>query len=1063
MVSTGVASKSMATSLVNQLPIGLFEDKSAFLEAMTLWQTAVSPATKETILQKYLPSHMTAEEKNETLKMLLDNRLTRFDVNPLDRIYTQLRLQRLAPDIAKTLSDIKQLHQKAQEIKEEEFQIKILKDVKSKRRRFLTRASKIGIADVLNGHRVKLAKVSQPKRQVLLTKKDDEKSLLRHNKVFDRYKSELVALRTTSLCDSSDENDVCNQGTAESSPFSCYGIYGKSSSALSGVQLPEDKYKRLIRNHKRRKKDQTTHCVDVDPTMDTMDVTLNDIISRVTSAPEEEFLRRPSPIRVAPKQSQSNGKLSTSSVVNKKNKTVSVTIKKPEPPIVPPTRQGLVKPENLEGDTFTRVSAALSNETGIKKESLDVFDFEDSPPEAAHQGKTPQAFNSTVITSSTTSSTTSVTRPVPLLLPAITSNHTTPLVSTSTMAIPEAIPPIAQLETPPASFFSLLRDIFREYAPGDHKLTLHRLEELVKEKVRLFDSKIGWNHEIVQSAMNYLSGVLPPPEMIPLVDYKEKNQQWQWIGGDRDSDSVLQGLSLEWDNEKGRSHSLSAMDPSQPIPPAMCQTEWAVRPTNDTEKTSYREQEAIRYTNPHKGFTYRVHAYESVVGPVKGCGTGMTSAHAASPNKAREHSLLVSDRPPFVTLLSLVRDAAARLPNGEGTRADICELLKDSQYLLPSVSDQQVNGIVSGALDRLHYEKDPCVRYDVNRKVWIYLHRNRSVNEFERLHEMQVAAAKAKRSLSKTTRRGSTSRSSSSISLSAKQSLFQKISKSAPTSASSSMASNGPSSSPVPSLTPPASIQPLPSSSASPSPTCPIAMQTEEKHAPANYSTLQAVTEILQSKRLVQAQSPSPQIAKKKAPKAIKIIENSASVIAMSTVSSVCTTSTNTATPNPSLNHCDTNVISAITTNYNNVLPRARPCTVRAAPPKVSTLKVLPQNSGQVQSSSNDQIQHVLSMANSTSLHHGNANSHAVTQIVKAENVKLNQPQTLQVTPKQIHLTMGQPQQHAQAIVTSSNIAGSHQISIPSSLFFSGRPTSVMLGKSHDNCGLLVASLHFSV
>lgn len=37
----------------------------------------------------------------------------------------------------------------------------------------------------------------------------------------------------------------------------------------------------------------------------------------------------------------------------------------------------------------------------------------------------------------------------------------------------------------------------------------------------------------------------------------------------------------------------------------------------------------------------------------------------------------------------IVRDSAARLPNGEGTRADICELLKDSQYLALA-SDQQV-------------------------------------------------------------------------------------------------------------------------------------------------------------------------------------------------------------------------------------------------------------------------------------------------------------------------------------------------------------------------------------
>lgn len=37
-----------------------------------------------------------------------------------------------------------------------------------------------------------------------------------------------------------------------------------------------------------------------------------------------------------------------------------------------------------------------------------------------------------------------------------------------------------------------------------------------------------------------------------------------------------------------------------------------------------------------------------------------------------------------------VRDAAARLPNGEGTRAEICELLKDSQFLAPDVTSTQV-------------------------------------------------------------------------------------------------------------------------------------------------------------------------------------------------------------------------------------------------------------------------------------------------------------------------------------------------------------------------------------
>ncbi|XP_020209963.1 nuclear factor related to kappa-B-binding protein-like, partial [Cajanus cajan] len=38
---------------------------------------------------------------------------------------------------------------------------------------------------------------------------------------------------------------------------------------------------------------------------------------------------------------------------------------------------------------------------------------------------------------------------------------------------------------------------------------------------------------------------------------------------------------------------------------------------------------------------------------------------------------------------------------------------------------------VSGALDRLHYERDPCVQFDGERKLWVYLHREREEEDFE--------------------------------------------------------------------------------------------------------------------------------------------------------------------------------------------------------------------------------------------------------------------------------------------------------------------------------------------
>ncbi|MGH0136845.1 UNVERIFIED_CONTAM: hypothetical protein FKN15_020360 [Acipenser sinensis] len=122
-------------------------------------------------------------------------------------------------------------------------------------------------------------------------------------------------------------------------------------------------------------------------------------------------------------------------------------------------------------------------------------------------------------------------------------------------------------------------------------------------------------------------------------------------------------------------------------------------PPTPRVRTDYVEQQ--RYDQPHKAFTFRMHGFESVVGPVKGVFDKETSL-----NKAREHSLLRSDRPAYVTILSLVRDAAARLPNGEGTRAEICELLKDSQFLAPEVTSAQHGECDEQECDEQHGECD---------------------------------------------------------------------------------------------------------------------------------------------------------------------------------------------------------------------------------------------------------------------------------------------------------------------------------------------------------------------
>ncbi|XP_077360742.1 nuclear factor related to kappa-B-binding protein [Festucalex cinctus] len=302
------------------------------------------------------------------------------------------------------------------------------------------------------------------------------------------------------------------------------------------------------------------------------------------------------------------------------------------------------------------------------------------------------------------------------------------------------------------SFFSLLETILRT----EHLASTALLEEKVQmwqtspasTLNAWFSSASCWS-DLVLHALQFLAGeskegvMALPSGFLPFVEFIDETQQWKWIGPTQDAEKDLIALCQLWLDSKDfvvktESEELSELTPPMP----RVSTDYVVRPSTGDERQLFQIQEQQRYNQPHKAFTFRMHGFESVVGPVKG-----VFDKEMSLNKAREHTLLRSNRPPYVTILSLVRDAAARLPNGEGTRAEICELLKDSQFLAPDVTSAQVNTVVSGALDRLHYEKDPCVKYDIGRKLWIYLHRNRSQEEFERIHQAQAAAAKARKAL----------------------------------------------------------------------------------------------------------------------------------------------------------------------------------------------------------------------------------------------------------------------------------------------------------------------------
>ncbi|KAK9126877.1 hypothetical protein Scep_015723 [Stephania cephalantha] len=150
-----------------------------------------------------------------------------------------------------------------------------------------------------------------------------------------------------------------------------------------------------------------------------------------------------------------------------------------------------------------------------------------------------------------------------------------------------------------------------------------------------------------------------------------------------------------------------------------------INPSTEEVREYFRKEEALRYSIPDRAFLYTAaDGRKSIVAPLRR-GGGKPSS------KARDHFMLKIERPPHVTVLCLVRDAAARLPGSIGTRADVCTLIRDSQYIVEDVSDAQINQVVSGALDRLHYERDPCVQFDGDRKLWVYLHREREEEDFE--------------------------------------------------------------------------------------------------------------------------------------------------------------------------------------------------------------------------------------------------------------------------------------------------------------------------------------------
>ena len=327
-------------------------------------------------------------------------------------------------------------------------------------------------------------------------------------------------------------------------------------------------------------------------------------------------------------------------------------------------------------------------------------------------------------------------------------------------------------------YFSLIRDLYR--ACPNHKMSLQSLEEAVelwqeteKEVSRSSSGSScmwlsrtdSWVAEL-SSSIAFLLGAFPneyvPGNFSPFVKCDADNEFYEWIGTGRDSDVNLMALTQWWWERKDLAGRFilpgTKEHREEMIRNQECNSELQTSDTMADESINmgitastthekiekseekvdhgnFHTQERRRMENPGQAFTYH---YPGVkVGPVS-VGPVRTNLNINQRNnKVKPHPLLLNDRPPWVTMIVLVQDALARLPNGEGSKSDICKYVTHSRYCnLEGVVDNPpaLTTVVSGALDRLQGETDPCCKYYTDRKIWKYLHKGRLEEEFMRRH-----------------------------------------------------------------------------------------------------------------------------------------------------------------------------------------------------------------------------------------------------------------------------------------------------------------------------------------
>ncbi|KAM3961478.1 uncharacterized protein ACR2FA_004372 [Aphomia sociella] len=763
-----------------ELPQELCEDYTVFKEffSMKTWE-ALEDQHKEQLM-KYLPKFPDndEEEKEKTIEMLFNHEPFHF-TSPFGDFYNNLKHGNYRPDIAKMRKFLKKARAKQQKHKIKSYYAKLLPEVLISRERLLAAS--------------KAAPPGPTPRLPLLPSKPSSKNNYKplYLRARQRYFEELAAIRGEVGGDESDDENYPDgppeQTTKKRKHVSGQNSDSNVSGTLGGSDSPHptslDCLKNILAAHRMRRMHRENH-----PELNTVGITLDDIKQRVALVNGAKKIMFGGQKPETPIQ-----KLRRGSKKDKvKHDIKSIKRNKEEPqdnidsrPLLPNIK---IKCEQEESDsesssfvdpvTSPKHSNKLLENIDIKQEvdvkysNISNINYNELKLENIVKQE-PQDPMMSVHGSK-------INQPVPIkledldgidmmALPVEIADDSGEVVAVDTtgedteehlLDTDESLTEITH-----ANFLSLVRALFP--ARAAHRASKQQLHARCAAVMRSpiaplntwYSLSDDWCAEL-DSALDFLAGERGPhpDDFVPYLQFIPETQMYQWIGAGRDCDALLGRLCERWlraapappaaPASVSAPASVPAAAPTSASaavaepPPSRYPTSWTVRPPTNAEIAEFRAQERRRFASAGKPFTYVQHGYKSVVGPV--C---RSSAEAAGVTSAA--AILAVERPRGVTLVALLRDALARLPNGEGNRHHILTMLKMSQWIMPC-SDQSLLSVVSSTLDKLQaVKRDPIVKYDQRTALWTYLYRHRNEEDW-----LKQGGARGRRSGGREAREG---------------------------------------------------------------------------------------------------------------------------------------------------------------------------------------------------------------------------------------------------------------------------------------------------------------------